>query len=768
MSQSEKISQNKNKELSSILIKKLHTFLIKEDGAENHLALRALSKIDIEQAHEIIIAQLHSPDPDLRCDVGEILANITVEKSIDPLIENLKRDPCGEAKVIYVKALQQLNTLKAIDLLCTLVKGRGEEIGIDWEDDASGWDDWLDVQIGAINALGQICDDANSGQAVIAIIEALEDDEGQELWPVASRSLARLGAHGINALEKLTNIVSSLNRKRIGKALAKADCNQSADLLLRLTKDSEKLVRMAAFESAISRKLEHIYKNGLNDSEPEIRVLSLSAYQKPSKQLLLNALNDNSPMVQIAACEQIAKISKQHAKSLKNQLGLIKRGKKMLRKGPPNVLSALIKAGSIIEPEETGELVVDIANHLASSREVRLASLRALASLKIAKSVSILAIALADERQDIRLEAIAALGEISKGTDKIAKQATLVLAQAISGELVAIPKGWQEKQVQVKQDNVTYLHPKQFHTNNSSNKEDFGEGEIIQIDREGNIVKAINPTQVNDEKLTEEILEKKKLNAPKSTLEAIFASSPHIATKQENVEMKEADIAFLELTALHKKRRRLNPKQSRPAHLDVRRLAAIIGGQTGKQELVDSLAACVNEQDKELSSAAIEALSLLQKSGANIGVAFEDLLRLSITGKATIRAQTLTLIGVFSDKKATRAIQAGINDKTDIVRAAALRASVNHKIDLDLKSLCNNGERQTRLAAAKLVTKLPSREAIPILIDFAFVEDGVHKENAATLLATYGQVAFEAVLEIISDEDIRKRIIGLNLLFGML
>lgn len=763
MSQSVKISQNNTNNMAANLIKKLQSFLTMEDGAENHLALSALSKIDQQQAHEIIISQLRSPDPDLRCDVGEILAKITNEKSIDPLIENLIQDPCGEAKAIYVLALQQLNAIKAINLLCTLVKGRGEDEGIVWEDDASGWDDWLDVQIAAINALGQICDEEHSGAAVIAMIEALEDDEGQELWSVASCALARLGVHGISALEKLTNIVSSLNRKRIGKALAQANCAKSADLLLRLTNDQETLVRMAAFESAISRSLQHIYKTGLSDNEPEIRVLILNAYQNPSKQILLNALNDNAPIVQIAACELIAKSSSQHVKSLKNQLGLIKRGKKMLRKGPANVLSALIKAGTIIEPEETGELVADIANHLASEREVRLASLRAVASLKIAKSVSILTIALADERQDIRLAAIAALGEISKGNDKVAKEATLVLVQAISGELVAVPKDWQEKQDQAKQDNVVYLPSKK-----SNNNEDFDDGKIIQIDREGNIIEATKPAQENDENLTNEVLLSKEAETPTSTLEAIFSTCPQTAAEQEDIEINEADIAFLELTASHKKRRRISPQESRHAHLDVRRLAAMIGGQTGNPELVKSLSVSINAQDKELSSAAIEALGLLQKSGVNITSALDDLLLQAITGDAAIRAQTIALIGAFSDKKAIKAIQVGIGNKTDIVRAAALLASANHNMDIDLKSLCNNGERQTRLAAAKLVAKLPSSEAVPILIDFALLESGVHKENAAILLATHRQVALEEIIETIFDKDARKRIIGLNVLSGML
>jgi len=733
----------------SALSKSLQKILSEQSETEQCLAVQALGRLPYKENIEVLIEHLRNPDEDVRFDVGKAFCYMKDESLKAPLLENLIQDPIGEAKVIYIKALENQNAYEVADILFALVKGRGEKENIAWEEDGSGWDDWLDVQIAAIKTLSSFANNIDQKKAIAVILEALKDPEGQDLWAIATKALVKFGDAGSNALLDLMREASSLNRKRIAIALGEGTSELSASILETAMQDPDINVRIAAIESGAKRGLKEIYTLGIGDGSADVKAKILTEFDNLDDKTLSIALDDLQEKVQIAACEAIIK-----DKKTRPSLNLVKKAEPLLRKDQPKLLSALIGAMAIAKPNGATEFIEDILSNSATPFAAKLAGFRAMGELNSSKSIALLSNACADNNQETRLAAIGSLGKIATGEGENANKSIEILSAAIAGELVEIPKDWQPEE-----DNILDFKK------HKSQRDEFDQDERkVRLDSEGNIIE----TKHEPIKQTP-IAEPEQLAEPLSTLDAIMAANVEVPSCKDAVEIDEADISFLEMTgSAPKKRKKQNPESSIPAHIDVRRLASLVGGETGKKELLDALMSAANDSDIELCQTALDGLLSLAKSGVDISEAQRILLRHATTGEASVSFRAIRALAFLKTSIVAKVIAKLSNDENDMVRAEAIKASKSFNIELDLISLCENGERKARVAAADIITEQASQRAIPALFGFAFVEDGVHKAHAAKLLKTHAEPAYDVIVDLISSRKSIKRMIALEILNAML
>lgn len=691
-------------------------------GSEPEQCLAAQALGTSPESFDVLSDALMDPDPDVRFDVAEALATLGDKRAIPGLMDNLRDDPVGEIKVAYIKALARLGASEAAPMLASLVVGRGEEAGVCWDDEYSEWDDWLDVQIAAVEALAAV----GSASHVDMVAKAMTDPEGQDLWAMGSRTLAGLGHAGCAALADLATKAPPLARQRIAASLSDADCDTGRQLLAQLCQDSSMQVRIASLQSAAARGAIDLCVAGVRDVAPDVRKVAIGIVAASDSSAAAGLLDDVSQAVRIAAYNAIAAAGRPQA-----GLGICGRLERGLRREKTELLAAMVPALAAAEPDAAEDVLEDIANHRATDPAVRRVALRALSDLETKNVVPLLAEAAGDKRQDLRLEAIAGLGRIVARRGPLAPQAQAVLSSAIDGELVEVPEGWEPD----RKDNVLSLPPRK-------GRQAAGEdGDArIRIDRDGNIVPAVEPkSETSSEPETaipQEIAE------PVSTLDAILAPQAQVHVEEESVEISEEELSFLELTKSRPGRRKVAVGQSAPAHLDVRRLAARIASDVRDEALVLPLTRALGEKDEELATAAATALASLGRSGVDITPAMPQLLEQVEHSDANTRRLAIAALGHTPGEATTNTLNRALKDPSGSVRMAALEAASDRpEIEIDLSEIHADADRRVRLAAARLIAERGSADSIEQLLDIALVDGGIHKLEIARLLAAFGPTA---------------------------
>lgn len=714
-----------------------------DDGSEPErcLAVQALGQMGGAEAADLLIAALRDCDPDVRGDAAVALGRLKDIRAVVPLKDNLLEDPCGDIKVLYLEALDALGAEDCTDIFCALATGRGAAHNVAWDDDVADWDDWLDVQRAAIVALGAGKGAQIQSNAVAAILSALNDPDGQDLWALACPSLARLGAPGNAALDSLASEATALNRKRIATALAHSDDRQGL-VLDRLLKDKDAGVRIAAIGSAIALGKDDVLLDGMDDRAAEVRVAVLTAMKRSDGKVLAKGLNDIDAAVRLAACETVIRFGKRCP-----GLGLTARIERGLRTASEPLLAAMVGAAIVAEPKDVLPLIEEIANHRATAAKVRCACLRGLGELKSRDAIDLLSQAVCDERQDIRLEAIVALSKMARSDRPAADRAIDLLASAISGNLVQAPHGWQPEE-----DNVVQFVPKK----GAQAAGDDGDAKI-KLDRDGNIVDP--PAEAPDGDVETELAE----TTPTSTLEAIVSFQPSAA--ETEIEISDDDLEFLELTGSRHKRRRLDPQASPPAHVDVRRLAACLAGETECGDLVPALVSVLGERDRQLSDTALVSLERLGKAGIDLSEAEHDLAALANASDVGLRCRAVSALSHVATLSATGLIENAVADGEGSVRAAGLHAAANlPNVQVDPFEYRRDPDRNVRLAAAAIAARSDPAVAIPVLLELALAEDGVHKTEIAGLLAGRFENCEHLLANWVAGHDAKKRLIGLEML----
>jgi HEAT repeat protein len=723
------------------------------NNAERCLAVQGLGQIDLPVAVETLIVSLHDADPDVRCDAADALARLKAPSACRPLLDNLREDPDSEAKTQYIKSLQGLGADGCEYLLNVLAIGRGEEHGVSWDDAYSDWDDWLDVQLASVAALGVL-----GGHRAPDVIEtALNDPDGQDLWPVACTALARLGLPGIEKLQQLIPQASALNRKRVAAALALTEPGLSGQLMMQLAGDEDASVRLSAIESAAEAGSDETLARGLGDVAPEVRAAAVSGLSHLDASVLDKALNDISPIVVIAACKAIESAAKPVA-----GLALVSRIERSLRTKSPDLIAAMLSAAVVSEPRKAGVLIEDICSHRSTDAKVRRVCLRAASKLKIPGMIDVLEEAIRADEQPVRMEAISALAELAKGDGPRADQAALQLAETIAGMKISAPVGEDDRE----DNTVVQFVPKK-------GKQAAGDDgdTTVKLDRDGNQMPSadISEDANAEDGSVEEIAASEQdaaEHSPQSTLQAIMAVNPDRMQASKTIELEDTDLSFLEMTGSLVRRRKLDPEAKLPAHIDVRRLAAGVAGDTGKPSLIVSLAHAAADRDAVLSDAALSSLGRLADDGIDVSEAEENMVVLAAGSDDGRCRQAIPVLGAIASPDALNTVRHAAGHQSPQVRAAAVKALViaAGMTEQECASAVSDADHQVRLAAVEAMAQSNHPDILAHLLDQARLEAGRYKQEVARLLANFPTEALAVLTDWIEGADTHDRYMALEML----
>ncbi|MEM7024649.1 MAG: HEAT repeat domain-containing protein, partial [Pseudomonadota bacterium] len=210
-----------------------------DDAVIRCAAARALGALADQRAAPDLIQALRDEDPDVRTDSMAALVHCARPEDANAIRDSLIGDPVNEVKVAAIEALARLGDHDSIPLLRLLVRDRAED-QIAWEDD-DGFDPWLDIQIEAIGALG----DLGAAEAIDDLLEARVDELGQDLDLEVFRALARI-PEGINGLLRILGDRDPRVRRRALEALSAAGPESLAPLRNLIRSDRSPEVRALA------------------------------------------------------------------------------------------------------------------------------------------------------------------------------------------------------------------------------------------------------------------------------------------------------------------------------------------------------------------------------------------------------------------------------------------------------------------------------------------------------------------------------------------
>lgn len=222
--------------------------VVAREGVDSHrcVAVQALGDIATPECGPPLLDALSDQDEDVRVDAAVALGKLPGPAAGGALLESLIGDPCGDVKVAALHSLIAMRHAPVLAWLKKLVVVRPADFV--WDPEAffrEGWDDWLDLQLVALDGLGAL----GAGEAIPEILEAMEDEEGQEITEQALAAFARMGSEGCAAIVALIESGSPRTRRRVAYHLGMMATVRSEGALSRLLADDDLGVRLEAARS---------------------------------------------------------------------------------------------------------------------------------------------------------------------------------------------------------------------------------------------------------------------------------------------------------------------------------------------------------------------------------------------------------------------------------------------------------------------------------------------------------------------------------------
>jgi HEAT repeat protein len=691
------------------------------DGIDVHrcLAAQASGHIGASAVVQPLIAALLDEDEDVRTDAAEALSKLADPRAGQQLLENLLGDPCTGVKLAAIETLAKLQDKQVIPWLQRMVKGRDEEIVWDEEEFfASGWDDWVDIQIKAVDALAAL----DASEAVPDIVAAIRDEDAQDMTEAAFKALARMGRPGIEALAGFLDENSTRLRRRAAAALAGVDAVDAAAPLARALADPSAEVRSAAMRARAAR----VPEDGrlaalLEDPDAAVRAEAVRLCGKQHPDRLPALTGDGSKSVQVAALTVLAGLRNFPADEALVMALRAKLGDEMVE-----VAAASALALGAIAPQVALDDLIPLLLDADRPVGARLGALQGLAMVGGERVVEALVGVIDDATRSIRLETMSALARLAR-TDAVWPN--------VAGEaLLAAVRGCYDPEASGDTEDQTAV----------VSKEPREEGE-----EPGSAA----PPKDDDDNAA----------FPTSTLGAILYDAPAareaMGLPDEGVELTPADMERLAMAKRIKGKRRMPLAPKVVLHEDIRRFAIRVLGDLKHVGVARELATAVASTDAEVRLAAADSLARI---GAHLSplpdAVTEALMAAVATADRDLKLLLIRALAASDGQAVTALLVEHIRDEDSFVRAEAVRAlSKLGQVGSRIEALLGDPDPSVRLCAAEAVAGAGGIGAVEMLVDFALSFEGYHGRQAARLLRSLDATRASALFVDVLRDPRRKR-----------
>lgn len=599
-------------------------------------AARALGAIGDEAAAPVLVEALLDEDADVRVDAMAALVRCARPADADAIRRSLMGDPEKDVKVAAIEALSRLADGASVPLIRALAKDRCAH-DVAWDDDAGMWDDWLDVQVAAIAALG----DMNVSAAIDDLLDARSDEMGQELDPVVFAALARLSDGGVAALLGFLHDRSATVREQALRALAAARRDVLAPLKNALVQDASPEVRRLAI-GCLDSDSPLVWHLALDDPDAGVRCAALRAFATSRHDIAQGALADGNEEVRAIAIEAITEESEAPVPK-----DLTANVQAWAETAGPALTAVCVALLPKLCADTAEALLCRIAASTDRPQEVRIAALRSLSGIASDGAVEALRAAAVDPVRQVRVVALGSLADILKsGNTSLRETARSALLGAMRGDLVDPER---------KPPSEDFAHEVGA---GASKVEDEGTKRIT-ISRDGEIVEA-------DDEAPSNVI---KGRFPTSTLGAMQMPSHDGAASDPGPEDDPRSAA----DRLTHRRRRVAVDGPADIGTDVRTIALRVAADCPGNEIGQALAEALDDAEPSIRTTAFEvvakwanALPLPLEMVAILVRALDD-------PDAVIRGHASSALAA-GDPDAADRLAALLDDPDAIVRANALRA----------------------------------------------------------------------------------------------
>lgn len=385
-------------------------------------AVRALTGRGAE-ARAALAQALLDEDPDVRADAMEALAACATAQDAPLLRRSLTGDPVREVKLAAIEGLARLGDPEAVPLLRVLVHSRSEDT-VAWEDQDSDWEDWLDIQIAAIAALGRM----QVSDAIVDMLEARAEEMAQALDVPVFDALVALGKAGVVSLLDVVEGEAGLARQRAVACLARLAPEHLQDHVPALLEADDPVLRIAGLRllPADGPEIAAILRT---DTAAAVRLAALDRAAPLQPGLLTAALADADAAVQAAALRALRPpLDEDFAAALADNLLAWVRGAAL------PLMIAAAEALPLWAPQRAQDALLALVADGARPLEARIAAVRALAAPAVGTGTETLVSLLGNPAQQVRTAVLVALTARASAGDVVAEAA---IAQAISGVLLS-------------------------------------------------------------------------------------------------------------------------------------------------------------------------------------------------------------------------------------------------------------------------------------------------------------------------------------------
>ncbi len=725
------------------LEKNIHVKLseIIADGIDVHrcAAASALGRIALPGSGGILQKALLDEDEDVRTDTMTAISQLADPQTAEAVMESFLGDPCPEVKLAAIKTLVKIRHQPIIPYLTKLVVSRDEEIV--WDDDAfyeGGWDDWLDVQFACIEALGML----GISDAIPAILEALNDDMGQDVSPIAIVALAKMGDAGFVALDELMKSGDVRMRRRICSELNPGQSKQADAILDKCLDDEEADVRQIAVAKLIESSPEDPrLVSFFEDLNADIRTNVVESIGVKYQGSIMARLNDKEPKVRRAAFRVIAAHPENFEKEGFSEIVAKAIG------GNPDVAGDATVAWAALIGEPSAASLGEALENDKQPVAFRLGLIEALALLQNA-GFDYLAKAAGDENRQVRINALTAIGSLASQTPWPNNAGETLLA-ALNGELVEPPaeevagQDTDDAKDVVSSDDVVEENTGESDADaTTQNAED---GELDTADGPANLAAVSTLDQLINKGLRTE-------------------AAPDPKQQPEEIELSEEDERFIELSKQRRMRKKKISLDVKVApHQDVRRFSARLFSDLDQEGVVEALVAALGVDDNELKLAVLDSLGCLgEKIGALDGSALNSVLKEVDGGDSAIGTLAIRCLGWISDDTVDIELMDLLDDddvhvRQEAIRALGIRTKQSQEMRDALSAALKDDYSGVRITAARAIATLNDANSLNELVTLSLGYDGMHRSDVVAMLKSIApREAGELYLKVLEDESSKR------------